>query len=208
MLFHPFLAAIRNHSTRLLHAALLCAPTLALAAPLPAAILQQLPAGYAVLSFQSGELDDDKLADFLVVLRKTDEEAIRKKGAAPARPLLLFLQNKDGGYTLARRNDHLVFKLDEGGQCDPFEDGEDGLVIRKHYFTVQNGVACGQHWTDYTTFRYAPELHDWVFHKRIFESWALNTSKDPNADALVPSGRKVQDGKGKPPVLFENYRAH
>lgn len=193
---------------KLLHATLLMASSLATAAPLPEGILKQLPKGYSVLSYQSGELNDDKLTDFVVVIRKTDEESISKKGSAPARPLMLFIQNNNGNYSLARSNDHVVFKIDEGGQCDPFEDGTEGLVINKHYFTVQNSVACGQHWTDYITFRYVPELRDWVFHKRIFENWVMNNSRDPNADALVPGGRRVVTGKGKPAVLFENYRAN
>ncbi|MDN0077567.1 hypothetical protein QU481_22355 [Crenobacter sp. SG2303] len=179
-----------------------------MATPLPESILKQLPKGYSVLSYQGGELNDDKLTDYIVVIRKLDEESISRNSIAPARPLMLFTQNIDGSYTLARRNDHVVFRIDEGGQCDPFEDGEDGLVIHKHYFTVQNSVACGQHWTDYITFRYAPELHDWVFHKRIFENWVMNNSSAPNADALILKGRRLVTEKGKLLVPFEKYRAN
>lgn len=35
----------------------------------------------------------------------------------------------------------------------------------------------------------------------------MNSSPDPNADALVLGGRKVETGKSKPPVRFEDYRA-
>lgn len=199
---------MNKNVAKLLQVALLMASGLAMAAPLPESIIKQLPKGYSVLSYQSGELNDDKLTDFIVVIRKSDEESISKKSSAPVRPLMLFIQNSDGSYFLARRNDHVVLKIDEGGQCDPFEDGTDGLVINKHYFTVQNSVACGQHWTDYITFRYVPELRDWVFHKRIFENWVMNNSTDPNAEALVPGGRRVVAAKGKPPVLFESYRAN
>ncbi|MEO6922146.1 MAG: hypothetical protein ABI171_24350 [Collimonas sp.] len=175
---------------------------------LPNNILKQIPVGYSVLSFKGGELNDDKLEDFLVALHKADEKAIADKtGKAPRRPLLLFVQNADGGYTLAGRNDHVIFAIDEGGQCDPFEDGEDGLAIRNHYFTVQNGVACGSHWTDYITFRYEPKMHDWIFYKRISENWVMNNSNDPNAEALVLGGRRAESGKGKPLVPFAKYSA-
>ena len=180
----------------------------AMGEPLPQSIVKQLPQGYSVLTFQRGELDDDELTDFLVVLRTTDEESLTEKGSAPARPLMLFIHAKDGSYSLTRRNDHVVFKRDEGGQCDPFEDGTDALVINKHYFTVENSVSCGQHWTDYITFRYVPALRDWVFHKRIAESWVINERNDPDADALVSAGKQVVSGKGKPPVLFEDYRTN
>jgi hypothetical protein len=176
------------------------------AASLPKNIAGQIPAGYTVLSFKSGELNDDKLADFLVALRKADEKAIADKtGKAPRRPLLLFVQNADGTYTLTKRNDQVIFAADEGGQCDPFEDGEDGLAIKDHYFTIQNSVACGAHWTDYITFRYEPKLHDWIFYKRISENWVMNNSSDPNADALVLGNRHIENGKGKPLVTFEKY---
>lgn len=182
----------------------------ALAESLPKNILSQIPQGYTVLSSKNGELNNDKLTDFIVVLRKSNEERYgdrQNDAPAPARPLLLFIQNPDGSFTLTKRNDHVVFKIDEGGQCDPFENGAEGLAIKNHYFTVQNSVSCGHHWSVYITFRYAPELHDWVFHKRISESWVMNTSNDPKADAFIPGPRTVVAGKGKPPVLFEKYRA-
>lgn len=189
--------------------ALLCGVCVAAQAEsLPKNIAGQIPAGYAVLSYKSGELNDDKLEDFLVAIHKADEKAIADKTSkAPRRPLLLFVQNIDGTYTLAKRNDHVIFAVDEGGQCDPFEDGEEGLAIKNHYFTIQNSVACGSHWTDFITFRYDPKLRDWIFHKRISETWVMNNSKDPNADALVLGSRRLESGKGKPPVPFEKYSA-
>jgi len=193
--------------------ALLTAPLLAAAAQtfaaagaLPKNIQQQLPPGYEVRSTAQGQLDDDQFDDFLVVIRRKNEEAQARKAQAPARPLLIFTRSPDGSYQLARRNDHVVLKSDEGGQCDPFEDGDEGLVIKDHYFTVQNSVACGQHWSWYITFKYAPKLHDWVFHKAISESWVMNPSQDPNTDALIPGGSSVKSGKNKPVLLFEKYR--
>lgn len=178
------------------------------AASLPKNIIGQIPAGYTVLSFKGGELNDDKLEDFLVAIHKTDEKTIAEKaGKAPRRPLLLFIQNAGGTYTLARRNDHVIFAVDEGGQCDPFEDGEEGLVIKNHYFTVQNSVACGNHWTNYITFHYEPTLRDWIFHKRVSEDWVMNNGRDPNGGMLILGGRSVASGKGKPPVPFEKYSA-
>lgn len=173
---------------------------------LPKSLLDQVSPGYEVMSTAQGLLDADSRADFLVVVRRKNEAALVSKGTAPARPLLLFTQNPDGSYTLARRNEHVVLKANEGGQCDPFEDGDDGLVIKNRYFTVQNGVACGQHWTWYVTFKYDPARRDWIFHKEISESWVLNNSTDPNADALVLGGSSVISGKGRRPVLFEHYR--
>ncbi len=191
----------------LLYAMLLAASGFSLAQSLPMNILKQIPGDYAVLAFGSGLLNADKLLDFIVVPHKPKAEFIGNK-VSPLRPLLLFIQNTDNSYRLAKRNDHLVFRFDEGGQCDPFTDSGEGLVIYKHFFTVQHSVACGQHWTDYITFRFVPELQDWVFHKRISESWVLNNSNDPDADALIPGGRSVITSKGKVPILFEKYHSN
>lgn len=176
------------------------------AANLPKNILDQIPKDYEVHSFQSGELNDDKLVDYVVVLHKKNEKTVNGDDSAPARPLLLFIQNPDGRFTLVKRNDHVVFKLDEGGQCDPFDADEKNISIKNHYFTIENAMSCGQHWTDFITFRYLPALRDWVFHKRISENWVLNSRSGPDEDALVSEGRRVVSAKAGAPVLFENYK--
>lgn len=173
---------------------------------LPAGIIEKIPADYLVWVYESGELDGDTLTDYLVVLHRPEETTLAKEQEAPSRPLLLFIQTVDGAYALRARNDQVVFKINEGGQCDPFDADAQGLAINHRYFTVENSVACGQHWTDYMTFRYDPALKDWVFHKRIFENWVLNDSQDPDAEALVRNVHKVMSGKREAPIRFEAYR--
>ncbi len=186
--------------------ALLLATSQANAGDLPANILGKIPDGYSILSYESGALDDDGLADYLVVLNKP-EEATPTEQRAPLRPLLLFTQRADGSYDLRKRNDHVAFRIDAGGQCDPFGNDARRLTIKNRYFTIENGVACGQHWTDYITFRYDKALKDWVFHKRIVENWKLNDSQDPEADALVRDVHEVTSAKREAPIRFEDYRS-
>ena len=50
---------------------LLLITSLASAHELPASILEQIPEGYSVLRHASGELNDDALADYLVVVHKS-----------------------------------------------------------------------------------------------------------------------------------------
>lgn len=185
---------------------LLFITSLASAEELPSSILEKIPDGYSVLRYESGELDDDRLADYLVVLHKP-EEATPTEQRAPLRPLLLFTQRADGSYDLRKRNDHVVFRIDAGSQCDPFGDDARRLAIKNRYFTIENGVACGQHWTDFITFRYDKAMQDWVFHKRIVENWKLNDSQDPEADALVRDVHEVTSGKREAPIRFEDYRS-
>lgn len=188
---------------------LLGSTTLTLATTLPPSITPLLPKGFVVFTFLAGDLNNDKKPDYLVVAHNADEEQIAKQTeTAPRRPLLVFIQNTDGSYRLAARNDAVVYAINEGGQCDPFMDGEDGLAIKGAYFTVQNGVACGQHWTDFITFKYSPTLNNWVFHKRIFENWIMNPSTKADAEALILDSHKVISGKRDQPVLFQNYQPH
>lgn len=188
---------------------LLTSATLTLATNLPPSITPLLPKGFVVFTFLAGDLNNDKKPDYLVVVHKADEEQIAQQTeTAPRRPLLVFIQNTDGSYRLAARNDAVVYAINEGGQCDPFMDGEDGLAIKGAYFTVQNGVACGQHWTNFITFKYSPTLNNWVFHKRIFENWIMNPSTKADAEALILDSHKVISGKRDQPVLLQNYRPH
>lgn len=176
-------------------------------ASLPKSIADQLPKGYSLMAAQSGDINNDKLLDYVVVVHNKEEKEIsRRTGKTPRRPLLVFTQRADKTFDLLARNDYVVYAIDEGGQCDPFLDSGEGITIKGGYFTVENGVACGAHWTDYITFKYSESLKDLVFHKRIYENWVLNTSRDPNADALVLGGREVVTGKRNAPILLKNYR--
>jgi hypothetical protein len=170
------------------------------AADLPPNIASQIPKGYEVMTYATGRLSDDDRADYLVVIHQADDTSDQPS----PRPLLIFTQNSDKTFTLAARNDHVVMRADEGGQCDPFEDGEDGLAIKDRYFTVQNSVACGDHWTDYITFHYDTRQHTWLFHKEIFESW--KAGDDPNGDALKPATHKVTQADVLHPVTFDAWR--
>ncbi|ARV23662.1 hypothetical protein NY99_10125 [Xanthomonas phaseoli pv. phaseoli] len=116
----------------------------------------------------------------MVALRASAEQTLRGNGhAAPPRTLLVLLANADGGFVEAVRNTRVIFKADEGGQCDPFLDSDQGLVAKGAYFTVQNGLACGQYRTDCITFRYDRHRGAVVFHKRVIDVWEMNTQDAP-----------------------------
>ncbi len=172
----------------------------------PAVVMQQLPKNHHVLAFQSSDFNGDGRRDFVVVVGRDDEK--RSPGAtepAPQRPLMVFLQGEREDFVLSARNDKTVYTADQGGQCDPFLDGSEKLAAKGEFFTVQNGVACGQHWTDYITFKYSTELGKFVFHKRIFESQELNRSGSSSGPALVPTQRTVTTAQKSQPVLLDDY---
>lgn len=171
------------------------------AADLPANIVNLVPKGFEVLSYASGQLTEDNRRDYLVVIHRP-VDTMRQPSI---RPLLIFTQNVDGTFRLAARNDTVVMQADEGGQCDPFTDsGDPGLVIKNRYFTVENSVACGHHWTDYITFHFDAKRRDWLFHSEIAQNWRLNT--DSSGDALLPDPAHVTKADRKHPITFEAWR--
>lgn len=189
--------AARNYAGRMLRLLpLLLLATPAAAQSVPAQVTNQLPAGYTVM--QSATAAFDGHAFVLVALARPDE----KTDPAPARPFLIY-ERGGQGYALVARNDDVVLRADEGGQCDPFEDG--GITAKGRYFTVENSVACGQHWTWFITFRFDPALKTYVFDNSRAESWYPNPSTKPDADALVSDGGYLTRAHGKP-VRFSDWR--
>jgi len=174
---------------------------------LPNGIASQLPADYEVLGHASVAAGQPARRFEIVALARRDENARSKAGSAPARPLVIF-EAKGARFAPIGRNDDVVFKADEGGQCDPFLDGDATIATRGRYFTVQNGVACGEHWTDYITFR-LDDRAGFVFDNERTEAWKMNSSNDPNAEALVRDGppRVIRDhGRLTPFTRWQSAR--
>ncbi len=111
------------------------------------------------------------------------------RNAARDRPLFIY-RLLAGRWVLVARNDHVVLRADEGGQCDPFEFGR--IIAKGRYFTVENSVACGMaHFTDVVTFRFDAVSRGYVFDNRRTESLVPNPGRDPDAEALVSTGVRV-----------------
>ena len=133
------------------------------AAALPAVIRRVLPAGYAVLAAEPSDLNRDARPDWVVVLRRPDEQKTSDVIDHPTkRPLLLFVVGAGGTFTLAARADNAVYCVNCGGMLgDPFQ----GITIKKGYFTVEHYGGSGQRWTRFVTFRYEAATRTWLLHR-------------------------------------------
>jgi hypothetical protein len=176
----------------------------ALAEALPQDIVRQLPRGYEPMKVQIGDFNADQAKDYIVVVAaKSEKHAVESREAAPKRRLLAFIQTGSGSFTLVGQNDEVAFAADQALQCDPFLDGQ--IAVKGSFFTVENDVACGQHWTFFITFKYDKKLNRFLFHKEIVEVWELNSSTKPDAEALVLARRSVKAASALRPVFLDTY---
>ena len=177
-------------------------------AAVPPGVTRQLPPGYDVLGSASMRVGAPARSVVIVALgRGGERDTQRGEVRVPARPLLIFAQRPGGAFTRIGRNDTVVNRADEGGQCDPFLDGGGVIAARGPFFTVQNGVACGaQHWTDYITFRFNGG-RGFVFDNERSESWKLAPSREPDAEAMVRDGPpRMRRGAAGHAVGFNAWR--
>ncbi|MPV65995.1 hypothetical protein [Burkholderia sp. BE17] len=169
-------------------------PAGARADDLPKSIAAQLPPGYEPFIAQAGPDLGNGRHSFLVVVHR----AVDTREQPSPRPLLIYEEQADHAYRLAARNDQVVLRANEGGQCDPFAFADDGLSVKGRYFTVQNLVACGQNWSDYVTFRYDSRTHGWVFSNQIVtESFPLDDKPDDVTVTRADAHRPVSFGQWK-----------
>lgn len=141
----------------------------------------------------------------VVVAALAEEGGVIRAGdrTSPPRPLLVYWL--DGGRaTLIGRNDRVVLHRDDGGQCDPIEDGG-GITIKGRFFTLESGVACGQHWTENTTFRFDPKHRNFVWHSTIQESWKMNDEAATDAEAMILESRSVSRANPRRLISLSAY---
>lgn len=176
----------------LLAALTLCASPLAAAEPdVPSVPAESLPDGFA--AFRAASVETAAPARrFLIVAALREDDPLRSPGskAAPVRPLLIFEETSEGAFEPMGRNDFAVYRADEGGQCDPFEDGR--ITAEGAVFTVENAVACGEHWEIRIAFRFDPAENAFLFAGESYEEWYFNPDDSPDAQALISSGARVE----------------
>lgn len=184
---------------------LLALSSTATATTVPADVLKQLPLSDEDI-ISSASLSVSPNRTFLLVATAWKTEA--QLGPQPwlNRSLRIFERLPTKSYRLVARNDDVILTpFDAGGAgngCDPFEGRT--IAVKGAYFTVENGIACGAHWTDFVTFRFDQRADAFVFDNWRVQTWSMNPSNDPNAEALVSDGQKVVRA-GRRLVRFEDW---
>jgi hypothetical protein len=174
---------------------------------LPEILKNFIPKNYSAINVSSGDANKDGLEDRILILRKISEETTSsyEDDKPDKRPFLLLLGKPDDTYELAIRNDNAVYCIDCGGVFgDPFI----GTAIKNGYFSIEHGIAGGQHWQQVTTFKFDKVKGNWFLYKDHFISYKLNDSNDENADALVKDADKVKTEKNFGVVPFDKFNIY
>ncbi len=164
---------------------------------LPENISKFIPKGYTTINVTSGNLNLDDFSDTILVLKKNGEESNQNEDR---RPILIVSGQPNKSFKLEKRNDNAVFCYACGGiGGDPFV----GITIKNGYFSIEHGVAGGQHWDQITTFKYNKSKSNWFLYKDGFESYELGDNPDGNA--LVRTVNKQETVKDFGAISIDNY---
>jgi hypothetical protein len=112
-----------------------------------------IPEGYTLLDSVIGDLNLDNYPDMLLVLKKYGEDSTSYIDDQPEkRPLLILIGQADKSFTLAARNDNVVYCVNCGGMMgDPYMQ----VIIKKGYFSIEHYGGSAWRWTRIITFKYS-----------------------------------------------------
>jgi hypothetical protein len=136
---------------------------------LPQKIAKFIPSGYALIDTAMGDLNLDKYRDIILVLKTVGEDTALD-ATEFKRPLLLLLGHADKTFTLAVRNDNIVYCYQCGGV---FGDPYDGVEIRKGIFTVHHFGGSNDRWSNDITFKYSQANKTWYLYKIVDKGWSV-----------------------------------
>ena len=152
-----------------------------------------IPAAFALLDTASGDINRDGKKDLLVILKHINEA----DSVDAARPLLILFGKDRDTYSLAARNDSVVFCKGCGGV---FGDPYAGMTVKKNFFSIEHYGGSSWRWTRIITFRYDTGSRQILLHRDAGESF--HTS-DPN-QAKQHVYNKASFGK----LLFTKYTSN
>jgi len=136
---------------------------------LPNQLLKFIPKGYALLDTAMGDLNLDKFQDIILVLKTLGEDTVLD-ASEYKRPLLLLLGHADKKFTLAARNDNVVYCYQCGGV---FGDPYAGTEIKNGTFTINHFGGSNDRWSNDISFKYSKSDNTWYLLKIVDKGWSV-----------------------------------
>jgi hypothetical protein len=150
----------------------------------PAELNSFIPAGFEVLEFAKGDINNDKLPDFVVAC-KSKKEA--DDGGLP-RPLLLILQDANKKFKLSKRTDKIIMCAGCGGVMgDPFS----GIEIKDGYFTIMHYGGSSWRWSKDATFRFDATKNNWVLSSEKNVSFHASDPEKTTREYTIPENEFI-----------------
>ncbi|WP_111593995.1 hypothetical protein [Chitinophaga dinghuensis] len=136
-----------------------------------------IPRGYTILDSISGDLNNDKRPDLILILQYD---------GSSDRPFLLLIRDQQQHLQLAARNNFLIFPADLGGTVgDPYVK----TTIDGSCFTVEHFYGSHDSVHQWLTFCYQPAIQDWVLQQEVTTTAAAN---NPDAaKTVVKKGKQL-----------------
>ncbi len=154
-----------------------------------------IPSGYLVIDSAFGNLNSDQFTDVILALAATGEDTTAEPHP---RICLLLVGSAACHYRLGARNDNIILKYGEGGS---FPCAWLTLSIAQGSFSIQQeGGLASAGWDDKVTFKYKPEINDWLL-TTIDKNTIPHNDTDP---PLTKFSTSKQFGR----ILFSNYSSY
>ncbi len=131
-----------------------------------------LPAGYEMLDYMTGDLNNDKKMDAILVLKEPGEDSITE--ANSKRPMLILIRQANGKLKQVARNDNAIMCRHCGGSFgDPYE----GLIIKPGAFELSFYGGSSWRWAYTYLFNYNLSKKNWYL---VREKQVSFQSGDPD----------------------------
>ena len=122
-----------------------------------------IPNGFQILDYKKGNLNLDQYEDYIVILKKIDEEKTSDVINNPEkRPLFILIGKANNTFEVISKNDNCVYCIDCGGMMgDPYV----GITIKKGFFTIEHYGGSSWRWSHDITFKYSKKDKFWFLYK-------------------------------------------
>jgi hypothetical protein len=159
---------------------------------LPNEAKQFVEMGYEMMDYITGDLNSDKKADAILILKAIGEDTLTEE---VKRPMLILLRQTDGTLKQERRNDNIILCRQCGGVFgDPYENVE----INNNAFSIHFYGGSAWRWSREYRFKYDPKLKDWFIEQET-ESTYWNVDPDDTFNSIVIPAQETGI------VSFEKY---
>lgn len=147
---------------------------------LPAEAKPFILAGYEPYEYITGDLNNDKKTDAILILKQPDEDSIFEMETA--RPFLLLIRQANGKLKQVLRNDNAIMCRHCGGVFgDPFE----GIQVYPGGFSINFYGGSSWRWAYEYRFAYKPLKKNWFLVKETQSSFQSGDPEMTMKDVII-----------------------